>query len=300
MTDRRQQAHEIGVEEASGLPVASYEVAEFANARDIRKKYGPEGLRRIVDMGYEYSIMKNYKSDRFIGIDNYYPENLSVEDINDYILEVTSQEDVPGINNRVFKTFKCENCIQESDDYNELCIRIRNRQLFETKLGIRDTLSHSELDHITTMDLNNEDLGVRTEVMEREAETLPLLPSLPNANALPEAESFFMQNVDLIRMRHEQDEWFRNVAPERMKKIICINVPLFAVGVMSIVACTNGPGVPCIKTFCNAARGAPAALGGKKKRKSKRRKTLKKKKRKTKRRKSLKKKQRKTKRKSRR
>jgi len=246
----------------------------FASENEIRQKYGDEGYQRIVEMGYKDEIMKNYKNPNF-GEDNYYPIDLSVEDINEYILAVTRESDEPGIENRVFKTFKCGNFKKETEEYFGLLRRIRDRQLFETKLGIRDKLSHVELNNITTMVLNNEDVGVEADVMDRnllaEVERVPEDEELPKkslleATAVADTKDFV--NVDLIRMKQEQDEWFNSIKSENIKKLFCVQLPAYAVFLASVFGCI--------------ALGT-CLLGGEKKRKNKRMKSTKKKQRRTKR-----------------
>jgi hypothetical protein len=280
------------------------QIQQVASEDEIRQKYGNVGYQRIVEMGYKNKIMKNYKNPNFGEDNNYYPIDLSVEDINEYILEVTIESDEPGIENRVFKTFKCGNFKKETEEYFRLLKLIRDRQLFETKLGIREKLSHEELNNITTMVLNNEDVGVEAEVMDRnllaEVKRVPEDDELPKetlleATAVPDTKDFV--NVDLIRMKQEQDKWFKSIKSENIKKLFCVQLPAYAVFLASVFGCI--------------ALGT-CLLGGEKKRKIKRMKSTKKKqritkritkkgkkKRKTKRRKSLKKKQRKTKRKGR-
>ena len=264
----------------------------FASENEIRQKYGDEGYQRIVEMGYKDEIMKNYKNPNFGEDNNYYPIDLSVEDINEYILAVTIESDDPGIENRVFKTFKCDNFIKETDEYFGLLSRIRDRQLFETKLGIRDKLSHTQLNNITTMILNNEDVGVEANVMDRnllaEVERVPEDEELPKKSLLEAtavADTKDIVNVDLIRMKQEQDEWFNSVKTENIKKLFCVQLPAYAGFLASVFGCI---------AF------ATCILGGEKKRKSKRMKSTKKKQRRTKRITKKGKKKRKSKRKGRR
>jgi hypothetical protein len=56
-----------------------------ANRHDIIQYYGIHGYRKIVEMGYQNNIMKNYKDRQYSESKNYYPEGLSLEDIHEYI-----------------------------------------------------------------------------------------------------------------------------------------------------------------------------------------------------------------------
>lgn len=238
-------------------------MSNIATRDDIIGRYGIDGYNKIVeDMreeGYENNIMKNYKNPKYNGIDNYYPEGLSVEDIDNYIKENTGNE---GINGYIFQTFKC--AMRESDEYNVLLRKIRNRQLFETKLGIRDNLGNPAVACITTSSFPT--TVVIPEKMDRVEEGEESVP-LPVASEVMNGR-YERTHIELVRMKREQDEWFRNVPIEDCKKLFFVNLPVYALFLTATVGCVIGAvSAPCCP-----------GTGGKKKRKSKRKKYVKKKK----------------------
>jgi len=234
-------------------------MSNIATRDDIIGRYGSDGYNKIEDMSYENNIMKNYKNPKYNGNFNYYPEGLSVEDIDNYIKYNAGDE---GINAYIFKTFKC--AMRESDEYNGLLRKIRNRQLFETKLGIRDNLGNPAVACITTSSFPT--TVVIPEKMDRVEEGEESVP-LPVASEVMNRE-YERTHIDLVRMKREQDEWFSKVPIEDCKKLFLVNIPAYAVFIGATVGCVIGAvSGPCCP-----------GTGGKKKRKSKRKKYVKKKK----------------------
>jgi hypothetical protein len=240
-------------------------MSNIASENDIVGHYHIDGYNKIVEMGYENNIMKNYKNAKYNGIKNYYPEGLSVEDIDNYIKENTGNE---GINAYIFKTFKC--AMRESDEYNGLLRKIRNRQLFETKLGIRDNLGNPAVACITTSSFpTTVVVPEKMDRVEEGEESLAVASEVMNGRPAEEEGEYERTHSDLVEMKREQDEWFSKVPIEDFKKLFFVNLPVYALFLGATLGCVIG-----------SVHSATCCLGtgGKKKRKSKRKKYVKKKK----------------------
>ena len=237
-------------------------MSNIATRDDIIGRYGSDGYNKIEDMGYENDIMKNYKNRKYDGIENYYPQGLSVEDIDNYIKNKSPDE---GINGYIFQTFKC--AMRESDEYSGLLRKIRNRQLFETKLGIRDNLGNLAVACVTTSSFpTTVVVPENMERVEEGEESVAVASEVMNGRPVEEGE-YQRTHSDLVEMKREQDEWFSNVPIEEFKKLFFVNLPLYAVFIGATVGCVIGTSTTCCP-----------GIGGKKKRKSKRKKYVKKKK----------------------
>ena len=260
-----------------------------ASPQEIINKYGDEGYSRIFEMDYQDVIMKNYKSSRFDGIENYYPRGLSVEDIDKYIYDSILWSDYEdeelGINHMMFQQLQCDNFIEETEEFRGLVRKIRDRQLFETKLGIRNNLGNQLLEGVSTEVLNPEEVDLqhldyivlpRSQEMDRS-----LVQAEPVVTVVGELYIGNPNLTDLIRMKQEQDDWFNKLGRECIMKCFLVRIPAYAAFLGTIYGCVSLGVWAC---------PLPPHPGGGKKRKSlkKKRKNLKKK-RKTKR-KSLKKK----------
>ena len=262
-----------------------------ANRLEIIQHYGIDGYRKIVEMDYQDNIMKNYKDGQYREIKNYYPQGLSLEDIHKYIKDHGGDTD--GINARVFEKFTCD---RDTEEYLGLFERIRNRQLFETKLGIRDYLGNPALAEITTKVLNNkteplfgkDNKYMTVEEMDRslvektDESRLPKASQVMNGRYEPTGDdigNYEEVHEHLVAMKMAQDEWFKKIPWETAKKIICVNLPIFACFIASLVGCAF---------VCGMTPPMCSPYGGAKKRKSKKKKYVKKKKttRKTKKRKT--------------
>ena len=271
-------------------------MSERASPQEIINKYGVEGYSRIFEMDYQDVIMKNYKSPRFDGIENYYPRGLSVEDIDKYIYDSILWSDYEdeelGINHNMFKQLQCANFIEETEEFRGLVRKIRDRQLFETKLGIRNNLSNDLLEGVSTEVLNPEEVHLsnieyiefpskiehiefpESQEMDRSLEqAVPVEPEVPVRVELI--------NPDLIRMKQEQDDWFNKLGRECIMKCFLVRIPAYAAFLGTIYG--------CVSLGVWACPLAPHPGGGKKRKSLKKKRKNLKKKRKTKR-KSLKKK----------
>lgn len=231
-----------------------------ATRDDIIEHYGDGGYEKILDMGYENKIMKNYKDEKYNGIKNYYPEGLSVEDIDNYI------KYNGGIDAQLFKKFTCD--VRDTNEYLELSQKIRDRQLFETKLGIRYNLGNEQLANITTTVLNKARPLFREDGKYMQPEEMERAVSVTDVKAsqIMEERDYEIVHDDLVTMKTIQDEWFDKIPLETIKKVICVNIPTFACFIGTLYGCA---------IVCGSA---PAPICGGKKRKSKRKKSVKKKK----------------------